>query len=137
MRIFRRKDFWGTAARALRATLFLLIVMQFLEYRGLLAGPEGAVLDRLLRRSPADPASGLSPVITVEIDDAAYRACFDPTSPLDPNVVVGLVKGVNSAERIIAAIWLVATPLPKPRPDYQARLPPRLALQRLLTFCLP
>jgi CHASE2 domain-containing sensor protein len=94
VKLLDRNTFRGRAARALLVTVLLMLLMQFLEYKGMLAGPEGAVLDTLLR---VENMSVLQPLITIEIDDAAYGACFDAVSPLDPDAVFALVDGVRSA----------------------------------------
>lgn len=111
--MFHRKDFLGTALRTLRATLLLIVAMQFLEYRGVLAGPEGAMLDSLTR-SPTARA-----ILTVEIDDAAYQKCFDATSPIHPRTVFGLVKGVHSAGPAVIGVNIV-TDTEEHNPTYRA-----------------
>jgi CHASE2 domain-containing sensor protein len=102
VKLFHRKDFLGITARALRAAFVLMLITQFLEFRGLLASPEGAVLDLLLgnKGKPQEPG----PVITVEIDDAAYAKCFDATSPLYPHGVFALVRGVHEASPAVVGI---------------------------------
>jgi hypothetical protein len=89
-------------ARAIGVTAVLLLAMQYLEYRGVLAGPESTLLDRLQRvaRTPA----ALPPVITVEIDDAAYRACFDSMSPLDARAIFQVVHALDAAEPSVIGV---------------------------------
>jgi CHASE2 domain-containing sensor protein len=80
--------------------VFLLALgMQFLEFHGALAGPEGFVLDRFLKlalflkylRSAADRPQ----IVTVEIDDQAYKTCFDQRSPLSVEGISDLMKVVT------------------------------------------
>ena len=97
-----RHPFVGRALRALAVTLTLLLILQYLEYRGVLAGPEGKLLDVLLRGGSNHRA--LRPVITVEIDDAAYEACFGAVSPLDPKAVFGMVDGINTASPSVIGV---------------------------------
>jgi hypothetical protein len=99
---FDRHSFVGRALRALAVTLTLLLAMQYLEYRGVLAGPEGKLLDSLLRGDSNGRA--LRPVITVEIDDAAYQACFGAASPLDPKAVFGMVDGISAVSPSVIGV---------------------------------
>jgi CHASE2 domain len=70
----------------------LAITMQYLDYRGALGQWEGWFLDIALRWGPRSP--GERQIITVEIDDKAYREFFCSKSPLEPTVVESLVKQI-------------------------------------------
>lgn len=81
---------------SLAVVVVLTLVMQALDYFGWLAGPEGRITDWFLRSGKAQAAE--NPVSVVEIDDAAYDACFDATSPLYAKTVTGLVTGAAAAK---------------------------------------
>ena len=49
--------------------LTVTLVVQYGEYRGMFANMEGAVVDAFLRHSSSEH----SPIIVVQIDDAAYH----------------------------------------------------------------
>ncbi len=70
-------------------------LMQFFDYHGWLAGPEGRITD--WRLSAAGEKSDASPVVLVEIDDTAYDVCFDSVSPMYAKRVKGLIEGVHHA----------------------------------------
>jgi hypothetical protein len=74
--------------------LVLALGMQALDYYGWLAGPEGKVMDRLLSMQRSPHAE--SPIVLVEIDDEAYRKCFQETSPMNPQAVAATVAAVAS-----------------------------------------
>ena len=65
------------------------LVVFILEFKGFLAMPEGMILDWYLKSS-----SGNFQVATLEIDDYAYNSphCFNDHSPLEPSLVLDLVK---------------------------------------------
>jgi hypothetical protein len=74
-------------------TVGLAVGLQFLEFKGLLAGPEGVVYGwylALLHRAPKD----LPAIVTVEIDDDAYQACFGGVSPLNPDRMGEILEGI-------------------------------------------
>ena len=91
---------------SLFVVILLALVMQWLDFRGWLAGPEGRIADALLGRngsSSGRQAKG-SPISVIEIDDAAYDACFDSVSPMYANRVAGLVRGAALANPSVIGI---------------------------------
>ncbi|MCU1339241.1 MAG: hypothetical protein JWO19_4822 [Bryobacterales bacterium] len=104
---FVSEERWG-----LLLVLFLAFVMQLLEYHGWLAGVEGRILDLFLRNTSRSVLSAsTSPIVTVEIDDDAYRECFRGTSPLDPETVGAMVtklaNGTPSGRPAVIGIDIV------------------------------
>lgn len=85
----------------LRWAIFLAAAMQFFEFRGWLAGPEGKILDFFLSDVPvvATQTPG-KPIVTLEIDDVAFGTCFKSTSPLDPDHIAALVNLATGASVI-------------------------------------
>jgi hypothetical protein len=73
----------------------LALVMQYLDYRGALGQWEGWFLDIALRWGPL--SSSERQIVTVEIDERAYRELFDSKSPLEPTTVKSLVEKVATA----------------------------------------
>jgi CHASE2 domain-containing sensor protein len=96
----RFKSDWITA---LIAALLFTIFVQFLEFKGWFAGPEGMIRDSLLAGGSRNTASH-SPIVVVEIDDASYSSCFNSTSPLNPEVVCGLVGAVAARRPTVIGV---------------------------------
>src|ERR1700694_5225999 len=85
-RLFDAKLMWS-----LLWAVGLTVLMLALEYWGWLAGPEGKVMDILLRPHTLESLSAGS-IITVEIDDDSYQKCFTSASPLHEETVIAMVK---------------------------------------------
>jgi hypothetical protein len=88
--------------------LVVTFAVQYGEYWGMFANMEGAVLDKFLRRSAAHD----SPVIIVEIDDEAYRACFSSTSPIAPDRMEAIVDALLSVNPSVLGVDIMTDLLP-------------------------
>jgi hypothetical protein len=87
----------------LASILAVTLIVQYCEYRGMFANMEGAVVDSFLRHSSAER----SPVIVVQIDDAAYKECFASTSPLNPERVESLVNALLSVKPDVLGVDII------------------------------
>jgi CHASE2 domain-containing sensor protein len=114
-------SFFREERRSLIVACMLTLLMQSLEYHGWLAGPEGKVLDWLLRSRPDILISqARSPIFTLEIDDPAYAACFGSASPLDSAGVLTLVKETAAMEPAVVGVDILTDTLtPEGRSPYQ------------------
>jgi hypothetical protein len=65
------------------------------EFFGLYAGLEGFAFDRFRSGLGLEPET--NPVVVVEIDEAAYKGCFQGQSPLEPARLLQLVQAVSKA----------------------------------------
>lgn len=86
---------------SLLIVLLLALGMQFLEFYGILAGPEGILTDVFLQYIPL-PRRGQGAVddvriVTLEIDNAAYKSCFRNASPLDPGILTTIFETLTAA----------------------------------------
>ena len=89
----------------------LAITMQYLDYRGALSQWEGWFLDIALHWGPRSPWE--KQIITVEIDKAAYDKFFASTSPLDPKILLKMVKmiaGIKPEPEVIGIDILTEQP---------------------------
>jgi CHASE2 domain-containing sensor protein len=84
--------------------VFLAFFMKYFEFRGWLASLEAPVVNAFLKTAPSPASSNqkhlieiAQNIITVTIDDAAYKDYFHSNSPLDPDKVVHLVGDLASA----------------------------------------
>jgi hypothetical protein len=84
---FVRHEKW-----ALVTSVLLVALVQYLEYHGWLASPEGIVLDLFLRHAPAHHVDRPPPIVTLEVDDSAYDNCFCATSPMNPAVLKEIIS---------------------------------------------
>jgi hypothetical protein len=91
-RWWSQKFIGPVTVRKLLVVIGLAIVMQYLDYRGALSQWEGWFLDIALRWGPQ--SSGERQIVTVQIDDKAYRQFFCSKSPLEPAVVKSLVRQI-------------------------------------------
>jgi CHASE2 domain-containing sensor protein len=88
---------WRQVRNALAVAGFLAFVMQFVEYKGWIAGTEGHVLDLFLNGLSAEHTQ--KDVILIKIDNAAYSSCFRGTTPLDAELLRQIVLRLISANR--------------------------------------
>jgi hypothetical protein len=86
--------------------LGLALAMQFVEYFGWVAGPEGKLLDVFLSSGSraADPKPPL--FVTIEIDDKDYENCFI-YSPMDPRGINSIVRSVVSAAPKVIGVDII------------------------------
>jgi CHASE2 domain-containing sensor protein len=90
----------------------LAVVVQVAEFGGWFASFEGRVQDLLLsaRTTSNEGTSSKKKVVTVEIDDYAYKTCFGSRSPLDPNGVTGLVASVAQVGPAVIGVDILTNP---------------------------
>lgn len=105
----------------LAIVIAIALLIHLLEFHGWLATAEGIVLDLFqsdLLRHPSGGPKGESPIVTIEIDDASYRDCFESTSPLKPAVVADLIGQATSAVPAIIGVDIL-TDSPQYIEDYR------------------
>jgi CHASE2 domain-containing sensor protein len=113
----RKTGFWK-AFRGVALALVLTGIFQFLEFHGWLASAESNIFDYLLAPAKSDKRGS---ILTVEIDDDAYKDCFKSTSPLNPKKVLRVVDLVNEANPLVIGVDIITEAL-----EYQSEaLKPR------------
>ena len=102
--------FWKHEKWGLAWALFIAVSLQFLEFREILAGPEGLVLDLFLRVGSVLAPPNSPRIVSLEIDDNAFQMCFG-TQPLDPEGVISLVRtAAANAEASVIGIDILTDP---------------------------
>lgn len=81
-------------------TPLLAVVMQFAEFNGLMAGPEGLGLNVWLR----GPGPTSQEIFIVEIRDEDYQRHFGRTSPLPPERVKALLRAVAATRPAVLGV---------------------------------
>jgi hypothetical protein len=115
---------WVSIAVVIAAAL----LMQVVEYHGLLAGLEGWFFDRQ-NRWVSKKATSYQNIIVINIDDESYDACFSSKSPLAPGKVLKLLDVVSGHNAKVIGVDLITDTHGFPRPT--PKLPVIWALQTI------
>jgi hypothetical protein len=86
---------YGRTLLSVGWSLLLVILLQFADYHGWFSPWNARVFNWILRFHGTHPDTQLAQnIFIVEIDDAAYQACFRSQSPMDPARIVNLVSQI-------------------------------------------
>ncbi len=91
------KLFWSRC-RGFAVSIFVLLLLQWLDFTGWLPLVNGRIVDNILRLRSSNAESAASRnIYTIGIDDQAYRNFFQSNSPMNYELVLALVKTVADA----------------------------------------
>lgn len=93
-----RRPILSSRARGIVVSILCLLIVQWVEYQGWFSLINGRILSAILRNHATAAESPASKhVFVVDIDDKAYRDCFQGTSPMSPDGVMQIVDAVADA----------------------------------------
>jgi CHASE2 domain-containing sensor protein len=92
--------------------LALAVIMAVGEYAGLLTGLEGWLEDRYLLFAGSGQPPVSSSVVVLDIDDDAYRECFDARSPMNASSIESLLLRIDQLGAAVIGVDILTDPHP-------------------------
>jgi CHASE2 domain-containing sensor protein len=90
----------------------LAVAMTAFEYSGLLTGVEGWLEDRYLIFAGSGQPPVSSSVVVLDIDDDAYRDCFDGRSPMNASSLESLLRQIDQLGAAVIGVDILTDPHP-------------------------